>query len=137
MLSESTLLAAEGIPSQQPQNSGTVAGLGFPSAVAIDLKPGTTSVQRARLVNQIVSANPTGFPGGTYQLTGAQALAVINAQHMGGQPLALALGLAAAASRLLREMAQGRGNAVHLHLSGSSAESTITPPTQWITSVLM
>jgi predicted lysophospholipase L1 biosynthesis ABC-type transport system permease subunit len=54
-------------------------------------------VQRARLVNRIVSANPTNFPGGTYQLTGAQASAVINAEHMGGQPLALALGLAAAA----------------------------------------
>ena len=65
--------------------------------MAIDLKPGTTTVQRARLVNQIVSANPTEFPGGTYQLTGAQASAVINAEHMGGQPLALALGLAAAA----------------------------------------
>ena len=37
------------------------AGLVFPSAVAIDLKPGTTSVQRARLVNRIVSANPTNF----------------------------------------------------------------------------
>jgi hypothetical protein len=97
MLSESTLLAAEGITSQQSQNSLTEAGLVFPSAVAIDLKPGTTSVQRARLVNRIVSANPTNFPGGTYQLTGAQASAVINAEHMGGQPLALALGLAAAA----------------------------------------
>ena len=98
MLSESTLLAAEGITSQQQHHQDQEsAGLVFPSAVAIDLKPGTTSVQRARLVPRIVSANPTNFPGGTYQLTGAQASAVINAEHMGGQPLALALGLAAAA----------------------------------------
>ena len=97
MLSESTLLAAEGVTTEQSQNSGTEPGLVFPSAVAIDLKPGTTSVQRARLVNQIVSANPTTIRGGTYQLASAQASAVINAEHMGGQPLALALGLAAAA----------------------------------------
>ena len=97
MLSESTLLAAEGVTSEQSQNSGTEPGLVFPSAVAIDLKPGTTSVQRTQLVNRIVSANPTTIPGGTYQLASAQASAVINAEHMGGQPLALALGLAAAA----------------------------------------
>jgi hypothetical protein len=97
MLSESTLLSAEGVTSQQPQNSVAEAGPVFPTAVAIDLKPGTTNVQRARLVNRIVSANPTLIPGGTYQLTTAQASAVINAEHMGRQPLALALGLAAAA----------------------------------------
>jgi predicted lysophospholipase L1 biosynthesis ABC-type transport system permease subunit len=61
------------------------------------VKAGTTRAQRARLVHRIVSANPTGFPGGTYQLTSAQASAVTNAEHLGGQPLALALGLAAAA----------------------------------------
>ena len=65
--------------------------------MAIDLRPGTTSAQRARLVRRIVSANPTEFPGGTYQLASAKASAVINAEQMGGQPLALALGLAAAA----------------------------------------
>jgi hypothetical protein len=97
MLSESTLLSAEGVTSQQPQNSVAEAGPVFPTAVAIDLKPGTTNVQRAQLVNRIVSANPTLIPGGTYQLASAQASAVINAEHMGGQPLALALGLAAAA----------------------------------------
>jgi hypothetical protein len=96
MLAESTLLAAEGITSHSPQG-GIPTGLVFPSAVAIDVKAGTTRAQRARLVHQIVSANPTGFPGGTYQLPSAQASAVTNAEHLGGQPLALALGLAAAA----------------------------------------
>ena len=96
MLPESTLLAAEGITSEQSPGTEPT-GLVFPSAVAIDLKPGTTSAQRARLVHRIVSANPTEFPGGTYQLASAQASAVINAEHLGGQPLALALGLAAAA----------------------------------------
>jgi hypothetical protein len=96
MLAESTLLAAEGITSDSPQ-ARIPTGLVFPSAVAIDLKPGTTRAQRARFVHRIVSANPTGFPGGTYQVASAQASAVTNAEHLGGQPLALALGLAAAA----------------------------------------
>ena len=48
-------------------------------------------------MNRILSASPTEFPGGTYQLASAQASAVTNAKHLGGQPLALALGLAAAA----------------------------------------
>ena len=68
----------------------------YPSAVAIDLAPGTTRAQRARLVNQIVSANPDGTPDGSYELPHALASTIINAQHLGGQPIALALGLAAA-----------------------------------------
>jgi Adenylate and Guanylate cyclase catalytic domain/FtsX-like permease family len=69
----------------------------FPSAVAIDLAPGTSGARRARLVERIVSANPDGTPGGSYELTHARASAVVNAEQMGGQPLALAVGLAAAA----------------------------------------
>ena len=58
--------------------------------------PRTTAAQRARLVRVITSANPDGTPGGTYQLA-ARGLELVNAEQMGGQPLALALGLAAAA----------------------------------------
>jgi putative ABC transport system permease protein len=95
MLPEATLLAAVGAGSRPrgPAQSVQV----YPSAVAIDLAPGTTKVQRAQLIHRIVSANPDGTPGGSYELRHALAAAVVNAGHLGGQPLALALGLAAAA----------------------------------------
>ena len=48
-------------------------------------------------MHQIVAANPDQTPGGTYELRSALAAAIINARQMGGQPIALALGLAAAA----------------------------------------
>ena len=54
-------------------------------------------MQRAQLVHRIVSANPDRTPDGTYELRHALAAAVVNAGQLGGQPLALALGLASAA----------------------------------------
>jgi hypothetical protein len=98
MLPEATLLAIEGLTGQHPTSAAT-SRPAFPSAVAIDLAPGTTATQRARLVDRIVSARPDQTPGGTYELRRdhAMAAAIVNAQQMGGQPLALALGLAAAA----------------------------------------
>ena len=95
MLSEDTLQAAVGEGGARPIAAESIPV--FPSAVAIDLAPGTTGAQRARLVDRIVSANPDGTPGGSYELTHARASAVVNAEQMGGQPLALAVGLAAAA----------------------------------------
>jgi predicted lysophospholipase L1 biosynthesis ABC-type transport system permease subunit len=95
MLPEATLLAAVGAGSRPPGPAQSVPV--YPSAVAIDLAPGTTEVQRAHLIHRIVSANPDGTPGGSYELRHALAAAVVNAGHLGGQPLALALGLAAAA----------------------------------------
>ena len=95
MLSEDTLQAAVGESGARPIAAESIPV--FPSAVAIDLAPGTTGAQRARLVDRIVSANPDGTPGGSYELTHARASAVVNAEQMGGQPLALAVGLAAAA----------------------------------------
>ena len=65
--------------------------------MAIDLAPGTTGAQRAALVSRIVSADPDGTPGGSYELQHARASAIVNTEQMGGQPLALAVGLAAAA----------------------------------------
>lgn len=96
MLSEQALLTAEGTTAERPQLQ-SVATVDFPSAVAIDLVPGTTAVQRARLVTAITSANPDGTPGGTYELKRPLAAAVFDASKMGSQPLALALGLTAAA----------------------------------------
>jgi predicted lysophospholipase L1 biosynthesis ABC-type transport system permease subunit len=98
MLSEQALLAAEGLTSRGLQ-SALESSQAAPSAVAIDLVPGTSAAQRAALVRQITSANPDGTPGGTYALGlhRARAAAIVNATQMGGQPLALALGLAAAA----------------------------------------
>jgi hypothetical protein len=95
MLGEDTLLAAVGQGGGRPPTSQSVPV--FSSAVAIDLAPGTTGAQRAALVRRIVSANPDGTPGGSYELRSARASAVVNTEQMGGQPLALAVGLAVAA----------------------------------------
>jgi putative ABC transport system permease protein len=96
MMSEDELLTVLGVtPAEMKQ--ALVSSQAAPSAAAIDLAPGTTISQRARLVGTITSANPDGTPGGTYQLTQFKAAAIENASQMGGQPLALALGLAAAA----------------------------------------
>src|ERR1700735_3606459 len=94
MLPEATLLAAEGATGGR---SGAESQPILPSTIAIDLVPGTTAAQRAQLVHRIVAANPDQTPGGTYELRSALAAAIVNARQMGGQPIALALGLAAAA----------------------------------------
>jgi hypothetical protein len=95
MVPEATLVAAMGQAAGRPGESEALPA--FPSAVAIDLAPGTTGAQRAALVSRIVSANPDGTPGGSYELQHARASAIVNTEQMGGQPLALALGLAVAA----------------------------------------
>ena len=95
MVPETTLLAAMGQATGRPGASESLPVL--PSAVAIDLAPGTTGAQRAALVGRIVSANPDGTPGGSYELRHARASAIVNTEQMGGQPLALAVGLAVAA----------------------------------------
>jgi hypothetical protein len=94
MLPQATLLAAEGATAHQ---SGAESQSTLPSTIAIDLAPGTTTAQRALLVHRIVAANPAQIPGGTYELRSALAAAIVNARQMGSQPIALALGLAAAA----------------------------------------
>ncbi len=94
MLPEATLLAASGVTGKPSVNEAVPF---YPSAVAIDLAPGTTAAQRAALVHRIVSANPDGTPGGTYELRKVLAAAVVNTEPLGGQPMVLALGLAAAA----------------------------------------
>ena len=94
MLSENTLLAITGAASGP---AADVSQPVFPSVAAIDLQPGTTPAQRATLVHRIVAANPDGTDGGTYELPPQLASSVLNAQQLGDQPLALAVGLATAA----------------------------------------
>jgi hypothetical protein len=96
MMSEAALLIADGASPNDPVTAGQVSQA-FPSAVAIDLAPGTTAAQGAQLVRFITGKNPDGTPGGTYQLTQYRAAAIEDASMMGSQPLALALGLAVAA----------------------------------------
>jgi FtsX-like permease family len=95
MLDDSTLLAIEGLLNV-PAGAATaaVSAPAFPSAVAIDLAPGTDA---APLVTRIVDAGPGDTPGGTYQQPRVLGAAIVNATQMGDQPLALALALAAAA----------------------------------------
>jgi len=88
MIPEDTLLAAVGEGGGRPPTA---------QSIPIDLAPGTTGAQRAALISRIVSANPDGTPGGSYELHRARASAIVNTEQMGGQPLALAIGLAAAA----------------------------------------
>jgi hypothetical protein len=95
MVPEATLLAAMGQATGHPAESESLPVL--PSALVIDLAPGTTGTQRAALVSRIVSATLDGSPGGTYELRHARASAIVNTEQMGGQPLALAVGLAVAA----------------------------------------
>jgi hypothetical protein len=96
MVPQATLQAAMGqTPGERAAESESLPVL--PSAVAIDLAPGTTAAHRAALVSRIVSANPDGTPGGSYELSHARASAIVNTEQMGGQPLALAVGLAVAA----------------------------------------
>ena len=94
MLTENALLAVTGGDSEPVAD---VSQPVFPSAAAIDLRPGVTPAQRAALVQRIVSANPDG-DGDSYELPPQLASSVLNAQQLGGQPLALAVGLAVAAA---------------------------------------
>ncbi len=95
MTTMATLQAAMGQAGPRPTVSQAIPVL--PSAAVIDLAPGITPAQRAALVSRITSANPDGTPGGTYELRSARASTVVNAEQMGGQPLALAVGMAVAA----------------------------------------
>jgi hypothetical protein len=95
MLPEATLLAVTGATVPSASTNQSIPA--FPSAVAIDWTPGSTIAQRAALIHRVTSANPDGTPGGTYELPSALASAVVNTEQMGGQPLALGIGLAAAA----------------------------------------
>jgi hypothetical protein len=93
MLEEGTLLAVQGLPPESAA-SGTTASTSYPSAAAIDVSSGADA--RA-LAARIITADPGGGPGGTYQLGPQLGAPVVNASQMGSQPLALAIGVAAAA----------------------------------------
>jgi hypothetical protein len=93
MLPEGTLLAVTGTAA-----GADVAQPVFPSVAVIDLVPGTTPAQRQALVDRIISADPDGTRGGTYELPPQLASSVLNARQLGNQPLALAAGLALAAA---------------------------------------
>jgi hypothetical protein len=95
MVPAGTLRAAVGAGKPTPATDQSIPV--FASAVAIDWAPGTTRAQRAALIHRVTSANPDGTPGGTYEMPSALASAVVNTEQMGGQPLALGIGLAAAA----------------------------------------
>ena len=97
ILDDSTLLALQGLSPQlttEEEQQASVSDPAFPSAVAIDLAPGTDAVP---LAARIADANPGGTPGGTYRQPRVLGAAIVNAAQMGGQPLALALALATAA----------------------------------------
>jgi FtsX-like permease family len=99
MLADSTLLAIQGLPANRPLQqdaSAPVSVPAFPSAVAIDLAPGASG---QALAARISGASPGDTPGGTYQLPPdrIRGAAIVDAAHMGSQPLTLALAVAAGA----------------------------------------
>ena len=47
-------------------------------------------------MNRILAADPGGIPGGVYRVPRVLGAAIVNAGQMGSQPVALAIGLAAA-----------------------------------------
>jgi hypothetical protein len=96
MLLDSTLLAIQGATAGGAHQQTTPAVLAYPSAVAIDMAPGSSADARL-LVRRITSADPDGMPGSTYPLGPERGAAILNASSMGSQPLTLALALTAAA----------------------------------------
>ena len=96
MLLDGTLLAIQGATAGGADQQTTPAVLAYPSAVAIDMAPGSSADARL-LVSRITSADPDGMPGSTYPLGPERGAAILNASSMGSQPLTLALALTAAA----------------------------------------
>ena len=92
MLSEATLLSVEGLHSLTTSTNEGISVL--PSTVAIDLAPGT---RPGSVVRPFVKADPGAPPGGVYQVPRSLGAAIVNANQMTGQPLALALSLGVAA----------------------------------------
>jgi len=93
MTEEGTLLAVQGLP-PEPSTGGTTASTSYPSTAAIDV---SSRADARALSARIIAADPAGGPGGTYQLGPQLGAPVVNASQMGSQPLALAIGVAAAA----------------------------------------
>jgi hypothetical protein len=96
MLPQATLLAIQDLTGKGAEQSASAAFPALPSAVAIDMAPGSSADAR-RLVSRIVAADPDDSPGSTYLLDPQHGAAIDNAAQMGSQPLTLALALAVAA----------------------------------------
>jgi ABC-type lipoprotein release transport system permease subunit len=96
MLLDSALLAIQGASAGGVGQETASAFPAYPSAVAIDMAPGTSAEARL-LIRRITSADPDGMPGSTYSLGPQRGAAILNASSMGSQPLTLALALTAAA----------------------------------------
>jgi hypothetical protein len=93
MLSEATLLSVEGLHSLNTSTNEAISAL--PSTIAIDLAPG---VRPGSVVRPILKADIGAPPGGVYQVPRVLGASIVNANQMTGQPLALALGVAALVS---------------------------------------
>lgn len=96
LLPDSTLLAIQGAPAGGADQHAASAVPAYPSAVAIDMAPGSSADARL-LVMRITPADPDGMPGSTYSLGPERGAAILNASSMGSQPLTLALALTVAA----------------------------------------
>ena len=90
MLTEQALLAAQGLSSDAPKTAAATSQAA-PSAVAIDLVPGTSPAQRAALVHRIISEPGRDAWRDLPAHAAPRAGRVHRQRHpVGGQPLALA-----------------------------------------------
>ncbi len=100
MIYESTLLAIQGFPpyTEATFNSSSandaVSSPSYPSALAIDA---LSAADARRAAASVLRREPDQTPGGMYMLPPQQGAQIINFRQMGGQPLAIALGVAVAA----------------------------------------
>jgi hypothetical protein len=92
-----TVLGLQPDPKNASEIANSPASPAYPATIAFDVS--SPAVARKLIATMATISAQTGSPGGTYELLPGRELgaAVINASQMGSQPLAFAIGVAAAA----------------------------------------
>jgi hypothetical protein len=92
-----TVLGLQPDPKNASEIANSPASPAYPATIAFDVR--SPAVARKLIATMATISAQTGSPGGTYELLPRRELgaAVINASQMGSQPLAFAIGVAAAA----------------------------------------
>jgi hypothetical protein len=97
MMGWTTLMSVLGLPTNptEKQIEEAVATPAYPATVAFDVS--SRAVANKLIAKMAALSAESGSPGGTYPLPPQRGAAVVNASQMGSQPIALAIGVAAAA----------------------------------------
>ncbi len=140
MLEWATLMDVLGLKTDPAENIQTyVASPAYPATVVFDVS--SQAVARMLVAKMAALSAQTGSPGGTYALPPQRGAAVVNASQMGSQPLALAMGVAAAALlalglTILASVRQRRGELALLKALGLRARQ-IRALIAWQTSTIL